>query len=107
MLVIDISVNREVRVEEIGIVRVEGGTEPDDMNKYEFGFVEDGRLTGILGSTRHRYGDSGLKLSAKVLGILNDQDMDGEIAQSRRTVRERKEAFEHFEAVSKALESKT
>jgi len=106
MLVIDISINREVRVEEIGIVRIEGGTNPDDMNKYEFGFVENGRLSAVLGTTRHRYGDSGLMLSAKVLSILNDQDMSGEIAQTRRTARERKEAFEHFEAVSKALESR-
>jgi len=88
MLVIDISVNRNIEVEEIGIVRVEGGTKPDDMNKYEFGFINNGRIEQILGSTRHRYGDSGLKLSAKVLGILNDQDLSGEFAQARRSRRE-------------------
>lgn len=84
MLVIDISINRSQLVEEIGIVRISGGTNPDDINEYEFGFIVDGRISEVLGRIKHRYGDSGLKLSSMVLGILNDQDPDGVLASKRR-----------------------
>ena len=100
MLVIDISINRKVEVEEIGIIRMKGDDSPDSINEYHFGFIIEGKLTEVLGKIQHKYSDDcGLKLATRVMVMLNDLDIDGELAKERRKARESKEFLELYLAV--------
>lgn len=90
MLVIDISINREKYIEEVGIVRIDdSGKTPknDDVFTYKYGFVVDGKVQNYLGEVQHRYGDQGLKLSVTVLNKIQESDTP-EDAETRREFRE-------------------
>ena len=57
MLRVRISINW-LDIVDTYVVRIKGGTRPDDINTYEF---KDGR------KFKHRYGDGAVKLAIKIL----------------------------------------
>lgn len=76
-LIADVSVNRFITVGTVGIQRIAGGTNPDDINTYEYTIYNNDRNTGVSeilakGRLTHRYGDSGLLLLHKVLDDAKD-----------------------------------
>jgi hypothetical protein len=115
MLVIDISINRQKRAEEVGIVRIpnegqghcnEGCTPMDDeVFEYKYGFIVDGRIPEYLGTVEHRYGDCGMKLASTVLAIMVEQD-SVEKAKQRKSDREAKEILERRQYMEDNRETK-
>lgn len=79
MLVIDISVNREVMVSSIGAQRIshtESRPGDDDLCRYKVGRVFEGKIRRPVGEVLHRYGD-GAEVLAKLAieKVVRDSDM--------------------------------
>lgn len=66
-LVVDISVNRDQEVGTITIQRMTGGTDPDDVNRYEYTVYDHRGGVVATGHVMHRYGDKAFRLLAKAL----------------------------------------
>lgn len=114
MLVVDISINRKKRIEEIGIVRIMEETEgceihctphEDEVFTYKYGFIVDGKIPEYLGELKHRYGDCGLQLAAAVLSEIAKNDTI-ELSKLRDRDREHREMIEFFKLTEEVLNDK-
>lgn len=66
MLRVQIHINA-VSILDTYVVRIKGGTDPNDINTYE---LKDGR------TFKHRYGDGAEKLAIKILKRVKCTDVD-------------------------------
>jgi hypothetical protein len=76
MLVIDISINRELRVDSVGAVRIkpkEGQPEIGQMCTYYYGPINEAGRVDEIGKTEFPYG-SAVKLSHHILGLFLEQE---------------------------------
>lgn len=67
--------NLMINAEQIGqveIIRAEGGTDPDDINTYEWTYRR-GIKPCARGEIIHRYGDGAVELAHSVLGEIAER----------------------------------
>ena len=74
MLVIDISINREQIVKEIGAVRISPKHQPrmGENCIYEYGFINDGGRIDPIGKTDFPYGCA-VKLTHHITGLVLEE----------------------------------
>ena len=73
MLVIDILINREFVVKNIGAVRIKpkGTPEMGEMCIYEYGYINDGGRIDPMGKTEFPYGCA-IKLTHHITGLISE-----------------------------------
>ena len=73
MLVIDISINRDYTVKNIGAVRVKpkGTPEMGEMCTYEYGYINSGGRIDHIGKTEFPYG-SAISLTHHITGLISE-----------------------------------
>ena len=76
------------RLYEVEVVRISGGSDPDDVNTYQVrAYAAPDMALDVDGTVQHRYGDGALVLSRKVHDLLIGVEMGRELDGSPRAVK--------------------
>lgn len=72
-LVVRLSVNDGPMISYVTVRRMEGGTDPDSINTYEWHVHQALPRIDEWGKVEHRYGDGAVTLLAKVMTVYEEQ----------------------------------